>query len=1182
MPTLSTLDVVFKAVGLDQLKTTLDKLNLDLTQVGKVTTTSGDLANKQFVILDKSVKTLGFDLQTTTKQATVGFTGLTAAVTAVGPPALVTTAKIGAAFTGLSTQVGATGKSAQVLGTQLQTALTGVPAALARIKPPALSIPVAATGLEHVQTDLAGLKPRPIAVPVVTTGLPQAQAAVDAIKPHVVTVPVVAAGVAHVQGALDALKSKTLIVAVSVPTGGAQAALDSLKTRPLTVDVSAATSRAQVAIDTIQVKPLVVDVSANVARAQETLGALKTQPLALDVSPALGAVQVLQSRVLDLKSKNVHVSVLGQGVVEVQKSLDALKPPDVKVPVHEQGATAIQATLNNLHAQEVKVPVAAVGLDQLTNALEELHGKLSTAPISVNLKLVTENFDHLAPMLNQATTAALALGQAVQQAGSSGFWHLAGDVLAVGAAATASAGQARAAGQQLQGAFAGAKPAVDSITAAVLALEKELAQQPAAVAPAGMALTRLGQQGVQAAQAAATAFKAKLSQIQADLGALKPHAVTVPVVATGLTTLQKALDELKRGPVPVPVIAAGLKALQMALDTLKPHTVSIPVVAAGLEQARTAINAIQAKPVIVPVTAAIGPAQATLDALEPKPLTVTVLAAVEPAQAALNTLAVKPLVVPVAADVAGAQTDIDAIEVPALEVPVTAPGVFQVQEELTTLAAPALVVPVTAPGVFQIQEELDTFQIATLEVPVTADIHQVQVELADLHVVPLHVPVSADVFKVQEELDHLQVVPLVVPVTSPDVYKVQGALDALGNAATRAGTAMAAAAGGAASSAWAGLPLELAAAGAAVATLGPEVLTASQKVEVLKNAMIALSQVKAENAAAAAKATGDAIGEVSNRGAMLALKLGAAIGYLTGQVMSFARSGLAASAAGDVLNMQFQRLGLAVAGLFGPEIEAVSKAVEKLTNWLAGLSDSARSSLAHFLMMGISMGSMAGIMAVVTRAIGGLVSAIRVMTVAFTQGLVAAGGMMALLPGIGLIVSLLGSMLLTSESGRDALGKLGEALAPIAVAVAHLAELVAPLLEVLAIGIGWLADHIVMVLAVAGTAFLVVAIKVGVLTKAIRLLWTTTLGWVGIILIAAEALYHLFGMEKKGKDDRSSLAQKSSGFAAIESHYEEIARRSVAVGMGKDVQEKQLSELEQINKNTGRPHPKPDSPFERS
>jgi hypothetical protein len=62
--------------------------------------------------------------------------------------------------------------------------------------------------------------------------------------------------------------------------------------------------------------------------------------------------------------------------------------------------------------------------------------------------------------------------------------------------------------------------------------------------------------------------------------------------------------------------------------------------------------------------------------------------------------------------------------------------------------------------------------------------------------------------------------------------------------------------------------------------------------------------------------------------------------------------GLALSAQGQVMTARFQELSLTVAGLFGPEIRAVSQWIQDLTTWIRGLSDEQKDSIVWWLKLG--------------------------------------------------------------------------------------------------------------------------------------------------------------------------------------------------------------------------------------
>lgn len=174
-----------------------------------------------------------------------------------------------------------------------------------------------------------------------------------------------------------------------------------------------------------------------------------------------------------------------------------------------------------------------------------------------------------------------------------------------------------------------------------------------------------------------------------------------------------------------------------------------------------------------------------------------------------------------------------------------------------------------------------------------------------------------------------------------------------------------------------------------------------------------------------------------------------ALGAVTGRVEGFVRQGLAQSVVGEILQIQFQRLSLAIAGLFRPELEKVTELVGRLRNWIEGLSESQRENLAGWLKAAAITGLVAGILPRVLAGVQALAVGFKALGAAITLSLDATG-IGALLPLIGLAVGAMTAFLTTTESGKGILEELAGAFEPVLDAAKQIWESLQPLFKVLA------------------------------------------------------------------------------------------------------------------------------------
>jgi hypothetical protein len=151
----------------------------------------------------------------------------------------------------------------------------------------------------------------------------------------------------------------------------------------------------------------------------------------------------------------------------------------------------------------------------------------------------------------------------------------------------------------------------------------------------------------------------------------------------------------------------------------------------------------------------------------------------------------------------------------------------------------------------------------------------------------------------------------------------------------------------------------------------------------------------------------------------------------SGSLLSWVRAGMAGTAEGEMLGLQFQRLHREIANLFQPAITGAVNMVTKAADWFRNLSGAQQESIAKWV--AISVGAMGAVVTLPKLAAGlSLVSnALRAMTAA-NPFLLLAGAV------AGLMVS--------TEEGRSAFGDLLDALKPLWDAVVEVFQPIASLL----------------------------------------------------------------------------------------------------------------------------------------
>lgn len=320
-------------------------------------------------------------------------------------------------------------------------------------------------------------------------------------------------------------------------------------------------------------------------------------------------------------------------------------------------------------------------------------------------------------------------------------------------------------------------------------------------------------------------------------------------------------------------------------------------------------------------------------------------------------------------------------------------------------------------------------------------------------------------------------------------------------------------------------------------------------------AVTSSAQKTKEKTAEAKKPVDDLGASFTHLGQMVNVALGAGVASIGG----FIRQGMALSVTGQIMQIHMERLALAMSGLFRPEINKVIQGIERLTSWLANLSDRQREHIAGWLKAGAAALVMGLALPRVFAGVQALIGGFRALGAAIS-GSLASTGIGALLPLIGLAVQGITMLLVGTEGGRAALARMGEACARLGRVLGDLAEKLhlQDALEGVGAGIGVLVDA--------------TAEWVKQLTKAIELLDKITAGKGSTLLgDAIKASITPFGgmlnqdTKKKKPPDRSSDLHRAGGFENIEDTYRRVALAASKVGSaGKSPEEKTADNTEPV------------------
>lgn len=354
----------------------------------------------------------------------------------------------------------------------------------------------------------------------------------------------------------------------------------------------------------------------------------------------------------------------------------------------------------------------------------------------------------------------------------------------------------------------------------------------------------------------------------------------------------------------------------------------------------------------------------------------------------------------------------------------------------------------------------------------------------------------------------------------------------------------------------------------AVRGIGDQLRTLQSSV----NALGAAVAEKFDAMARSAKQAADSLGPLHSGFQQLTDIINTGLQFAIGTIGGFVTAGLAASAMGQALTFQMERLALAVAGVFGPELLKVVELVGQFTDWLNSLSDAQKQSIAYWVEGAAAALGVALVFPKVVAATQAVIGAVQALTVAITTGL-SATGIGALLPLVGFLIEAFTLLFVGTESGRNALGKLWEAFKPIVDVMGEIVSAVgavvtdafAALADALATLMQALSPAVSLLVKVGAAIVKALLIPFQLLAKAVRVV-VEGLAW----LAGAKSPFTKEESDKQIR--RGSLAPRGGGPFNIGELYNQIAARSVGVGFGKtgvdkqiELQEKQLAEAEKTN-----------------
>ncbi len=218
-----------------------------------------------------------------------------------------------------------------------------------------------------------------------------------------------------------------------------------------------------------------------------------------------------------------------------------------------------------------------------------------------------------------------------------------------------------------------------------------------------------------------------------------------------------------------------------------------------------------------------------------------------------------------------------------------------------------------------------------------------------------------------------------------------------------------------------------------------QALAAAGKEQEKFTAAVRFEQISAQSGRFAAS-----LDALKGKMAQLGQATSSAFGGATSMITSFARAGLSGTTMGERLGLQFQLLSREIASLFIPVLERVIGVLQSVTSWFRNLSGPQQSFIGGIAATAIALVAVA---AIIPRIIGGL------------QGMAAVFTLLSANPFVAL-VGLIAALLVGTESGRSALGRLAAAFGPIVTAVGQLFAALKPVIELLGTVVGAVADFI--------------------------------------------------------------------------------------------------------------------------
>lgn len=319
----------------------------------------------------------------------------------------------------------------------------------------------------------------------------------------------------------------------------------------------------------------------------------------------------------------------------------------------------------------------------------------------------------------------------------------------------------------------------------------------------------------------------------------------------------------------------------------------------------------------------------------------------------------------------------------------------------------------------------------------------------------------------------------------------------------------------------------------------------------------------------------------------------AVIGRIVAQIEGFARAGLSASAVGQALDFQMERLSRTIAGLFGPEIRKAIDLVAQLNHWIEGLSEKQKANVAHWVEGGAVALAFAAVLPQVVAGATAAAAAIETLTVVLATGeatlgdwaglvAVLAGGMTAL--GAGAIVGQggLGALWETLKpllaTLQEAGGKIMAAFAPLLDTFQRVFQAFLPLVDAVGDMAGAVAELLAPIFEALGeAAILVMNVVEGIVRLATVVVQVVTAILKPIIDLVTWLLSKLndlmawlegraLNAKPKAAEEhggRGALAPRAGGPESVEAIWTRLAQASVMGTAGKSDAQKQLDKMQE-------------------